>query len=198
MTADWFPKTESAISAVVLAATQGSRLFPLTSAETPKHLLPIAGVPCIIRLMDALKLISHVIICVAEDDKATFSVLEEIATKTSDTTLETKAGQKITLLRLPENNSGSADAIRKIEEEKLVAESSHLVVVPGDLVVLNQNAIEPFLRPPLSGSDQSACSAVLVDVGEQDEHGLPLKESAKVCLILSYCMLIFSMSIGSV
>jgi NDP-sugar pyrophosphorylase family protein len=183
MTADWFPKTQATVSAVVLAATPGSRLFPLTSADTRKHLLPIAGVPCIIRLMESLKLISNVIVCVAEDDTATFSVLEQIASKTSDTTLATKEGQTITILSLSESNAGSADAIRKIEEEKLVAESAHLIVVPGDLVVLNQSAIEPFLRPP--SDETSACSAVLVDVAEHDEHGIPLKESAKVCSLIN-------------
>jgi hypothetical protein len=52
-----------------------------------------------------------------------------------------------------------------------------MVVVPGDLVVLKKNInLDALIR----SDDESACTALLVDVGEMDEHGVPLKESAKV------------------
>ena len=50
-TIDWFPNTRSHLCAVILAASRGARLFPMTSSETPKHLLPIAGIPSILRPM---------------------------------------------------------------------------------------------------------------------------------------------------
>jgi len=223
MTVPFF-NTHPRACAVVLASSKGSRLFPMTTRDIPKHLLPVAGVPSIVRLLESLSAFSQIVIAVAEDDTKTLPTLlgtnkntdktaaslvkgpteEQLmmmttamrttstSTSTSTTTnndasttpcwelkSELKRGQRIHLDKLSsELCDGSIDALRTIEETKLIHPETRVVVFPGDLVILKKNTkfLDALIRP---ASKDIACTAMLVDFLEQDEHGLPLKESAK-------------------
>lgn len=201
-----FFKTHTRACAVVLASSKGSRLFPMTTTDIPKHLLPVAGIPSIVRLLESLSAFSQIVIAVAEYDTKTLPTLlgtnnntdkavvslvkgpgeQPLTTTTNDSTgssfwelkSETKRGQRIHLVKLSEDCYGSIDALRIIEETKLIHPETRIVVFPGDLVILKKNTefLDALIRP---ASDDVACTTMLVDVLEQDEHGLPLKESAK-------------------
>jgi hypothetical protein len=111
--------------------------------------------------------------------------------------LESNVSMKITVLPLHENCSGSIEALRKVEEAAIVPSTSNMVVLPGDLVVLEISVLRNLCdthRQGYQGSPSrtnasadtyipTACSVLLADVGEVDEHGVPLKESAKVWFI---------------
>ena len=77
------------------------------------------------------------------------------------------------------------DALRQIEEAQLVPADSHVVILPGDLVVFNAEPIKAWihqhrLRQKSVVAPAAAASVLLVDVGAVDEQtGHPLKESAK-------------------
>jgi NDP-sugar pyrophosphorylase family protein len=209
-----FFQTHHRACAVVLASSKGSRLFPMTTKDNPKHLLPVAGIPSIVRLLESLSPFSQIVITVAEDDTKTLptllgnnsnsntnnpssqqqstglftlvnnnnssNALTNAANKSCwELKSETKPGQRIYLVKLSEDCYGSVDVLRIVEETKLIDPETRIVVFPGDLVILKKNTglLEPLLRP---SSAEVACTAMLVDVLEQDEHGLPLKESAKV------------------
>mmetsp|Transcript_13378 Transcript_13378/g.37665 ORF Transcript_13378/g.37665 Transcript_13378/m.37665 type:complete len:579 (-) Transcript_13378:1680-3416(-) len=198
-----FFNTHPRACAVVLASSKGSRLFPMTTKDIPKHLLPVAGIPSIVRLLESLWAFSQIVIAIAEDDTKTLPTLlgtnnntdQTVASlvkgpsgtqqsKTTATTLcwelksELKRGQKLHVVKLSEDCYGSIDALRIIEETKLIHPETRVVVFPGDLVILKKNTafLDSLIRP---ASEDVACTAVLADVLEQDEHGLPLKESAK-------------------
>jgi hypothetical protein len=209
----------------------------MTSSQQPKHILPVAGIPSILRLLDSLSNMPQIVILIAADDTETLAVVQQVATLTNTNASAsaaqssnlpppppsallssaassapppiqqsassassslpsfarwnlvkgvgggTQMQQPITLLQLSEDCFGSVDALRQLEQAtpKIVAESTHLVVLPGDLVVLDQQlVVNGFLSP--GDATNAACTTLLVDVGEQDEHGIPLKESAKVCV----------------
>ena len=90
---------------------------------------------------------------------------------------ESSKNQKITLVKLGEECFGSIDALRQVETSDVIDSQSRVVVFPGDLVFLKKDL---DLGPLLRLDTDSACTALLVDVGEVDEHGVPLKESSKV------------------
>ena len=183
-----FFKIHPRVCALILATTKGSRLFPMTSTEMPKHMLPIAGIPCILRLLESLAYLPQIVVAISAEDASTLPLLrsELGGNDASDTTEEDSnvtvisvkgQSQTVTVVRLSPDCFGTADALREVEETKIVHPSSRLVVVPGDLVFLQKSVnLDSLLRPP-SDSD---CAVLLVDVGEVDEHGIPLKESAKV------------------
>ena len=197
-----FFKTHCRLTAVILAGTKGSRLFPLTSSDTPKHLLPVAGIPSILRLLDSLDNFREIVIAInSQDDDQTLKVVEQVATlkqqdqdqqqqeEESNTTTNvwklesTKNQQTITIIKLDEECFGPADALRQVETKDVIHSQSRIVVFPGDLVFLRKDLdLDKLLRP----DEDSACTALLVDVGEVDEHGIPLKESAKVSFFLSF------------
>jgi translation initiation factor eIF-2B subunit gamma len=184
----------------------------MTTNAIPKHLLPVAGIPSIVRLIESLSAFSQIVIGVSEHDTKTLPTLlgknnntdkavaslvrgpEEqspasaTATETAgisswELSSETKRGQTIHVVKLSsEDCYGSVDALRIIEETKLIHPQTRTVVFPGDLVILqNKKQTTDFLNPLIRpASDEVACTAMLVDVLEQDENGLPLKESAKV------------------
>jgi hypothetical protein len=209
---------------VILASSEGSRLFPMTTAEHPKHLLPVAGIPSIVRLLSGegpLSAFSQIVIAIGADDTRTVPVLlgESDNENTSgggdddkDITLKRAPvatmlssqqddspcrwklysnqvkGQTMHVIKLTEDCFGSIDALRQVESTKLIHPKTRMVVFPGDLVFLkstiygntkNDNILDALIRPP----SNSACVCVVVDVLEQDEHGHPLKESAKVSLV---------------
>ena len=99
---------------------------------------------------------------------------------------------KITILPLHDDCEGSIDALRKVEEAGVVPDTSHMVVMPGDLVVFDTsvlcNLCDTHRQGYHQGGISTACTVLLADVGEQDEHGVPLKESAKVGTISVVCV----------
>eukprot|EP00934_Nitzschia_sp_Nitz4_P008065 Nitzschia sp. Nitz4//scaffold65_size103378//90226//91829//NITZ4_004482-RA/size103378-augustus-gene-0.89-mRNA-1//-1//CDS//3329556288//8055//frame0 len=176
---------------LVLATSKGSRLFPMVSDETPKHLLPIAGVPSIQRLLETLApQVSQIIVAVSPDDSQTLPLIETLATLREPwDPLSDEKAPKVSHYRMNEPSKplcfvqtnttfGPIDVIRQIEQTKILHPQTRLCVVPGDLVILPHDirSWDPILRPPSTTSD---CISLLVDVGEVDEHGVPLKESAK-------------------
>jgi len=102
--------------------------------------------------------------------------------------LESEMAMKITFLSTADDCQGSIDALRKVEEAGVVNSSSNMMVVPGDLMVFDtsvlSNVCDTHREGCAGGSTKegvsTACTVLLTDVGEQDEHGVPLKESAKV------------------
>ena len=176
-----FLKTHCRLTAVILAGTKGSRLFPMTSSETPKHLLPVAGIPSILRLLETLVNFPEIVIAISPEDGQTKKVVENVAKLKDDKgdiwIFESSKNQKITLVKLGEECFGSIDALRQVETSDVIDSQSRVVVFPGDLVFLKKDL---DLGPLLRLDTDSACTALLVDVGEVDEHGVPLKESAKV------------------
>ncbi len=181
-----FFNTHPRVCAIVLAASKGSRLFPMTSSELPKHLLPVAGIPCILRLLESLAEVPQIVIALSADDSATIPLLqsalsaEETSRPCDDkTTTIAVLGrmQTIKVVKLSADCFGPVDALREIEESKIIHPSTRVVIFPGDLVFLEKNInLDALLRPP----SECDCTVLLVDVGEVDENGLPLKESAKV------------------
>lgn len=179
-------------------------MYPLTSADVPKHLLPVAGIPSIVRLVRSLlgKRFPELVLAIGHADRLTLDALasredfalvpkegegdgnggdadiwtlEHRATAATTTTAPPPP-RKITVLKLSDDCSGSGDAVRQIEARELVHPKARVVVIPGDLVILKRDLDwDALIRP----RDDSACTALLVDVGEVDEHGIPLKESAK-------------------
>ena len=183
-----FFRTHPRACALVLATTKGSRLFPVTTNETPKHLLPIAGIPCILRLLDDLATFENIVVAISAEDDVTIPTIETIAALTENDEVNgvwkfdaiknnNKQQQRISILKLDEDCFGPVHAIRQVEEASLVHPSSRLVVFPGDLVLLHKDYdLSSLIRP----EEDSSCVVSLVDVGEVDENGVPLKESAKV------------------
>jgi NDP-sugar pyrophosphorylase family protein len=173
-------------AALILAARSGARLYPLTSQSHPKHLLPVAGIALILRQLHVLVAchFSDCVIAVASEDSSTIACLkaENDVQQQSTSCFTFKGSLKITLHQLPEDCSGSMQALRDIEENSIFAPSSHVVVIPGDLVITDKLVLEQFANAHRQGcmdSTKTACSMLLADLGEQDENGIPLKESAK-------------------
>lgn len=207
--------------AVIFASSTGSRLFPVTSAETPKHMMPLAGIPVISRLLTSVETsgFQECIVVLSHSDPVTMAHLktelvgsrstnesgsENDANKSNSSNsnaptsggsmnqsynvasskpnlliLESGTFMKISVLTLPDDSQGSIDALRKVEEMGIVPPASNLVVLPGDLVVFDSSVISNLCDTHRQGQ-KAACTVLLTDVGEQDEQGAPLKESAKV------------------
>mmetsp|Transcript_172 Transcript_172/g.351 ORF Transcript_172/g.351 Transcript_172/m.351 type:complete len:589 (-) Transcript_172:63-1829(-) len=238
-----FFKTHPRSCAVILASSHGSRLFPMTSSgsqdtsSVPKHLLPVAGIAPLTRLLHTLHSFPQIIITIAHDDVKTIEFVNQVATlqdtvtgiegnnKTSVQQQQqvpnkvwkfaskiVDGGQPIYVVQLSEECFGSVDALRQVETTKIVHPSTPIVVFPGDIVFLTSpdettQLLDPFMRPQQSQSqsqsqrsrhddsgsggydensnihssskDDVACTVLLVDVLELDEHDMPLKESAK-------------------
>lgn len=173
--------------AVVFAATPGARLFPLTTPSHPKHLLPVGGIPLIIRTLSALASTGFLqcVVCVAHDDKVTVALLKKEAEHLAGPVYQFEKTLQVTLHQLSEMCAGSAEALKTVEEASLIPATSHLVVLPGDLVVMKPSVLTQLAHAHRQGNlstNNAACTIVLADTGEQDEHGVPLKESAKVSL----------------
>jgi hypothetical protein len=143
----------------------------------------------------------------------------------------------ITIITLPDNCSGSAEAMRCIIAAAIIEKKSHVMVLPADLVLYGDLASDPGTVAGADGENGMdihfsanmnmnnvdgdgmdsqapdryrrtvdalgsladvhrreyrvgiekgmplAMSMLLADVGEEDEKGIPLKESAKVSMI---------------
>ena len=183
----------------------------MTTKDIPKHILPVAGIPLIVRLLESLSVFPQIVIAVAGNDTKTLTTLletkdsagkavvslvensEDHQSMTTSTTAkssingtsywelksEMARGQKIFIVKLSDDCYGSLDALRVIEGTKLIDPETRIVMFPGDLVILKKNikSLNALIRP--EHSKNIGCTAILVDALEQDEHGLPLKESAK-------------------
>ena len=172
--------------AVVLAASTGARLFPLTSGDHPKHLLPVGGIPLLARLLSVLHDagFTHVVVGVASDDNATAEMLKGLRGVSQEgSTYLFLATLQITLSFLPVDCAGSAEALRIVSD--LLPKESHILVLPGDFVVLETSCLIALVNAHRRGNTHTqqhiptACTVLLVDTGEQDEHGVPIKEAAK-------------------
>eukprot|EP00591_Stephanopyxis_turris_P007127 CAMPEP_0195531802 /NCGR_PEP_ID=MMETSP0794_2-20130614/36353_1 /TAXON_ID=515487 /ORGANISM="Stephanopyxis turris, Strain CCMP 815" /LENGTH=752 /DNA_ID=CAMNT_0040663735 /DNA_START=10 /DNA_END=2265 /DNA_ORIENTATION=+ len=98
---------------------------------------------------------------------------------------------EVICVALPSDCNGSADALRYLAEISretdgggyIIPRTSHVMVMPGDLVLEGKGVLgllaDAHRRGGSSGHGVSACTMLLSDVGEEDENGLPLKESAK-------------------
>jgi translation initiation factor eIF-2B subunit gamma len=168
--------------AVVLAASTGARLFPLTSREHPKHLLPVGGIPILARLLSVLHAtgFTQLVICVTSDDSTTAGMLRGV----HGVELEGSAyvfQSTLHVTCVSNDSAGSAEALKAIGDA--LPPTSHVMVLPGDLVVLETSSLVALVDAHRQGNTfsepPSACTMLLLDVGEQDEHGVPLKESAK-------------------
>lgn len=159
-------------------------MFPLTSPSNPKHLLPVGGIPLIVRTLTALKAsgFSQCVICVAHDDKSTFNLLKKESELTGAQVYTFQKTLQVTLHQLSETCAGSAEALKDVEEASIISPTSHLVVMPGDLVIMEPTVLKHLAHSHRQGNLlplKAACTMILVDVGEQDENGVPLKESSK-------------------
>ena len=241
--------------AVVLAATVGTRLFPLTdSSSIPKHLLEVAGLPILQRLLHQLESSGFVecVVAISHEDQHTIEFIkQEIKRQRAESTDKKTSWKQIipsslntitaalgsapgsanassvpqpsserpashpsgpnpsqdlssasicfhlniadrlnvTFVRLGEDCQGSVDALNEIEVLGIIAPKAHVVVLPGDLVLLEGNNAQSQSvlmdlvhshRHSQSSSIAAACTILLSDVGEQDENGVPLKESSKL------------------
>ena len=142
-------------------------------------------------------------------------------------TSELKYGDaEITIISLPDNCSGSAEAMRCIIAANIIDKTSHVMVLPADLVLYGDLATDIHTDAHVHAQSQSqsqpqstvnhsqsqshnkindalgsladvhrreyrvgiekgmplAMTMLLADVGEEDEKGVPLKESAKVSI----------------
>lgn len=219
---------------VILASTCGARLFPITNKKSkakdtlndvepaadnefmPKHLLPLAGRPLIHHLLQHCRGIGMekiVVVISADDDKTKSSLMQfgcKISNEIDESTLDLDFGlTRIYLMRLPSGETGgSAEAMRCVIGKNLISPKSHVMVLPGDLVLYGQLVSSDTKDDEASGTSDSklvvdalgsladvhrreyrhglekgmplAMSLILSDVGEEDENGVPLKESAKV------------------
>ncbi len=120
------------LKAVILAAGEGTRMWPLATTK-PKHLLPIAGRPSILFLIEALAGagIKEVFIIVGFKGDLIQSVIGDGA----------KYGQNIEYLRQPKW-TGTASALNVARES--IGDTAFLVVY-GDLLV-SQSSIEAVLE----------------------------------------------------
>lgn len=177
-----FRSSPPEFTAIILAATIGTRLFPMTSLSAPKHTLPIGGVAGMRRLLRALAAAGfrEMVIGIDGEDTATVRVLQQeeglVEVQQEPHVVLVSSSVRVTLVRLDEC-PGSMEAWRRIEKSNLVAPTSSIVIVPGDLVVAESSALARLVATHRQGA--AALTMLLADVGETDEHGVPLKESAK-------------------
>ena len=145
----------------------------------------------------------------------------------SDTT-EFKYGHtSITVIVMPKECNGSADAMRCIIAANIIESQSHVMVMPADLVLygnMTDAATASASATATASNDNNVgdpeqdhvivdalgsladvhrrefrvgvekgmplgMSLLLADVGEEDESGVPLKESSKVCMRMRMRML---------
>jgi len=114
-------------SAVILAGSSGSRLFPLTTGK-PKALLPIANTPCLGLLLACLE---------RNGFREVFLVTTEDFREMVSSFLTDFEGAIAIHLEVNPDTVGTADAIRTLyRENKLKGES--VLVIPGECVVERQ------------------------------------------------------------
>ena len=90
---------------------------------------------------------------------------------------------EISIVNLSNDCSGTVQAVREVSDSGVIPEESHLVVLPGDLVAIQPTAFAKLVsshRASTSGPPEWSVTIALTDLSEEDEQGVPLKESAKV------------------
>jgi translation initiation factor eIF-2B subunit gamma len=156
---------------------------------------PVAGVPRLCRLLLTLQASGFVeiVVAVEENDRTTAQTLssadnlpdfqvvqkEEKGSSSLIRLVIRASHTKVTAVRV-RSGTGSAQTLRQIEEEtSLLPPTSHVVVLPGDIVLSDVTSLTRLVHGHRQVQPLAACTVLLNDVGEQDEHGVPLKESAK-------------------
>jgi NDP-sugar pyrophosphorylase family protein len=159
--------------AVVLASSIGTRLYPMSSDELPKHMLPVVGIPILFRLLQTLEACGFIetFVTLRHDDTVTREAflhprepLEhpyKVVKSSSDTSvgntsphhgkmqalqpLIVKSSQmKVTLVNFASPCSGSIEAIRLADA--YIPSRSHIVIFPGDLIALNAEPIKSLIH----------------------------------------------------
>jgi NDP-sugar pyrophosphorylase family protein len=172
---------------LILAARPGARMHPLALPSYPKHILPVSGVSLLARQLHVLLEcgFSNCIVAIADDDTRTTSLLQELdqIKKNSSSCFTLKDHLSIEIFQLPDDCSGSMQALRCLEMNSMFSPSSHIIVIPGDLVLTDTEVLEKLANAHRNGNlqddDKVGCTMLFSHVGEEDEHGIPLKESAK-------------------
>ncbi|MHA1238701.1 MAG: bifunctional sugar-1-phosphate nucleotidylyltransferase/acetyltransferase [Candidatus Odinarchaeia archaeon] len=155
------------MKAIVLAAGEGKRLHPLTLTK-PKHILPVAGVPLLIRTINNLREagISDIVIVVRH-------FKEKIAEMLGN---GEKFGVNIQYVE-QQKCLGTADALR-------VAEN----YVSGDFLIVNGDTLtEPFLYSKVIEKHQNSNSTLTLGVKkvkDPSRYGLVIVEQGRVKKIL--------------
>ena len=190
------PPPPSEYVAVILAGSIGTRLYPVTTDEDdnniPKHLLPVAGIPILLRLLSSIELCGFVqcVLLLKDDDTSTMDVLLHKSTtlqyphpyrvvppenpppkpssssssstaaaannKINETDQQLEARitvvqstrMKVTIVQYHTPCTGTVDALCRISRmnhhhHHHDISSSHMVVFPSDLMVLDTT---PILR----------------------------------------------------
>ena len=159
--------------AVVLASSIGTRLYPMSSDDVPKHMLPVVGIPILFRLLQALEVCGFIetVVTLRHDDSVTreaflhstgsfphpYKVVKSSANENSVGNTSPHHGKiqtlplivkspqmKVTIVNFTTPSSGSVEAIRLADA--YIPSRSHIVVIPGDLMVLNAEPIKSLIH----------------------------------------------------
>jgi len=188
--------------AVILCGTSGARMYPLSTEPSPdddeengyrpKHLLPIAGVPILVRSLLHVQRsgFRRCVVAVSAFDKgSTLSVLKEdpllqlsnVVTIGTITKATLPNNTSLFVFDLPSDCEGSVDALLDVvaaggtdDGTSLIYQHSHVVVMPSDLVLETDDdhlgALADTHRRGVSRRTV-ALTALLADVGDEDEQG---------------------------
>ncbi len=181
---------------VIIAGSSGERMHPLSGSSAgfddasssppspPNFLLPSARSTPLALLVSAVTSAGipadRIVLAVAADIMQAVQAARQSAPFLSDVTLHS----------LPAHSGGSADALRSLCGLKgVVPKSHHLLLVPADLVLESPQALvglcETHRSVPKGGGEGmfekggSSVTMLLSDVGAEDEHMVPVKESKK-------------------
>jgi len=176
--------------AVVLAATNGARLFPLTTnidymclkkqenkeediKHYRKHLLPI-GNKCVLNLL--LKNIE------SSGFEECIIVIQKYDIETRDLINNTVNNSKckISIVTVDERCEGSAEALRVVASSNLLGADSNVVVIPGDLILEGKGALGNLCD--VHRRNANGCTILMSDSSQQDDSSnneFNLKESFK-------------------
>jgi NDP-sugar pyrophosphorylase family protein len=158
--------------AIVLASSIGTRLYPMSSDELPKHMLPVVGIPILFRLLQTLEACGFIetVVTLRHDDTVTretflhpmeplqhsYKVVKSSSSDVGSSSphhgkmqalqplVVMSSQMKVTLVNFASPCSGSIEAIRLADA--YVPSRSHIVVFPGDLIALNAEPIKSLIH----------------------------------------------------